>query len=183
MSVLKKAVYSVIDESILFNREQELVWAIWFIKVFDIKISQEYIFKIFETSNELAIILLLSIIDKSGRKKEPKIKSRIEKLHNDLVAADTDDKGNNNTLMWSSHWLLAYEATKNKWLNLPNKPFEFAKKNTFFKTLIDNDIEFFDRDYTYSLNTSDINYEFATKSELYDSNKKIKQSIISNIKN
>ncbi len=181
-STLKRAIYNVIDESILLNREQELIWAIWFVKVFELTISQEYIFKIFETSNELAIIILLSIIDKFGRRKEHKIKSRIEKLHNDLAIADIDDKGNTNTLMWSSHWLLAYEATKNKWLNLPNKPFEYAKKNTFFKVLIDNDIKFFDQDYTYSLNISDTNYEFATKGELYDSNKKLKQSIVSNIK-
>ena len=179
-TALKKSIYNVIDESILLNREQELIWAIWFIKVFDITISQEYIFKVFETSNELAIIILLSIIDKSGRKKEAKIRSRIEKLHNDLDTADTDDKGNSNTLMWSSHWLLAYEATKNKWLNLPNRPFEYAKKNTFFKTLIDNDVKFFDEEYTYSLNTPDTNFEFATKSELYISIEKIKRIIISN---
>ena len=179
ITALKKAIYNIIDESILLNREQELVWAVWFIKVFKISISQEYIFKIFDTSNELAIIIMLSIIDKAGRRKETKIRNWIEKIHKDLEQANVDDKGNGNALMWSSHWLLAYEATRNKWINLPDKPFEYAKKNSFFKRLLECNVKFFDEDYTYSLaDDKNTNFEFATRNELYKAINKIRGLIL-----
>lgn len=179
MTTLRKAIYGIIDESILLNREQELIWAIWFVKVFDIKISQKYILKIFNTSNELAIIILLSIIDQNGRKNEPFIKTQLERIHNELQHEDVDDKGNINTLMWTSHWLLAYEANRNKWLNLPEKPFEYARKNAFFKVLLEHNIKFFDGDYVYVLpDDKGIDFEFATRSELYRTISNLKGEII-----
>ena len=42
---LKKAIYSIIDESLMLNREQELIWAVWYLKVFDVAPSIKYIIR------------------------------------------------------------------------------------------------------------------------------------------
>ncbi len=184
LTPFKKAIYCIIDESILLNREQELIWAVWFLKVFDIKVSQKYITKVLETNNELAIIIMLSIIDKSNRKKEPRIKSQIERIYNELEKDDIDDKENTNTLMWTSHWLLSYEANRNKWLNLPNKPFAYAKKNAFFKKLLELDIKFFDEDFQYDLsNNTSHDLQFVTQNEFQKVIRKLKTEMLEKQKN
>ena len=178
LTSIKNAVYSIIDESILLNREQELLWALWFVKVFDIKISKNYIYKVFEASSDLSTILLLSIIDEKEKKADKRINAYIENIRAVLDNDDIDDKGRPNSIMWGSHWLLAYESNRNKWLNLPNNPAEYAKKNSFFNTLLKKNIKFFDRDYTYSLSEdTSTNFEYATKSELKDSINKLKHLI------
>ena len=81
--------------------------------------------------------------------------------------------------MWTSHWLLAYEATRAKWLNLPNEdPFEFARKNTFFRELLAANVKFYNSQFTYSAPTSHTkNFEYATRTELYTSLNKLKKLI------
>ena len=175
---IKKAIYSIIDESITLNREQELLWALWFVKVFGIKISKDYIYKVFDASSDLSTILLLSIIDEKERKTDPRIKTYINAIRTELDNDDVDDKERSNSIMWSSHWLLAYESNRNKWLNLPNNPAEYAKKNAFFNVLLKKNIRFFDGDYTYSLSEDTFSsYEYATRSELKDSINKLKRLI------
>lgn len=175
---LKAALYSIIDECILLKKEQELVWAIWFLKVFSLKISQDYTVKVLRSKNDLAMIILLSIISEKERKKNPKIVACIKELRSELKDAETDDRGNYNSVMWSSRWLLAYEANRNKWLNLPDDPLEYAKKNAFFNELLNLKIKFFDCDYTYSLTEEPtVKYEYATRNELYQSVNMLKKLI------
>lgn len=176
---LKSAIYSVIDEALLLNREQELIWAVWFVKIFNIQISQEYITRILQSSNELAIIISLDIIYASDMKNRPKIQQLIRDLRDKIIADDEDDKGNKNTLMWTSHWLLAYEATRMKWLNLPNEaPFEYARKNLFFRELLAVDVKFYDPQFTYQAPSQHSNkYEYATRTELYAALNRLKSAI------
>lgn len=175
----KMAIYSVIDESLLLNREQELVWAVWFIKVFNIQISQDYMVRILQSSNELAIIIMLDLVCSSGAKNKPKILQQRKRIRDELIADDKNYRGENNTLMWTSHWLLAYEATRAKWLNLPNEdPFEFARKNTFFRELLAANVKFYNSQFTYPAPTSHTkNFEYATRTELYTSLNKLKKLI------
>ena len=107
--------------------------------------------RVLQSSNELAIIIMLDIICSSDAKNKPKIMQQRRSLRDELIAEDIDDKGESNTLMWTSHWLLAYEATRMKWLNLPNEdPFEFARKNTFFRELLLKDVKFYNPRFTYA---------------------------------
>ena len=183
VNALKRAIYSVIDESILLNREQELIWAVWFVKVFDISISQNYITKVLKTTNELAIIIMLDIVHALGQENAPTILQQRRNLHNLLKNEDTDDKGNPNSLMWTAHWLLAYEATKNQWLKLPGIPFEYAKKNQFFNELLIRNVKFYDPSFSYgNLSSSTHSPEFATRSELYNALRKMKKSILDQMK-
>lgn len=180
---LKNAIYSVIRESLLLNREQELAWAVWFIKVFDINVSQSYIIDVLKSSSDIAIIIMLDIIYKKGMESNLKIKQQLIKLHDDLAADDIDDKNQSNTLLWTSHWLLAYEADRNKWLNVGGKTFQYARKNQFFKTLITKKVKFYDTDFSYpEPEERTKNYEYATRTELYETFKKLKKMIHERLK-
>ena len=182
--MLKRAIYNVIDESILLNREQELIWAVWFIKVFDISISQEYISKVLKTTNELAIIIMLDIVHSRGQENVSSVFQQRKRIHEQLKIEDIDEKGIPNSLMWTSHWLLAYEATKNQWLKLPNEPFEYAKKNQFFNALLNKNVKFYNPGFSYSSLPNNVhNHEFATRSELYNALRKMKKSILERLKN
>lgn len=181
---LKRAIYSVIDESILLNREQELIWAVWFIKVFNIPISQTYIVKVLKTTNELAIIIMLDIVHSNGQENVSSVLQQRKRLRDYLKNEDIDEKGTPNALMWTAHWLLAYEATKNQWLKFPNEPFEYAKKNQFFNALLSKNVKFYNPGFSYSSPPNNArNYEFATRSELYNALRKIKKSILERLKN
>ena len=180
----KAAIYSIIDEALLLNREQELIWAVWFIKVFNIQVSQAYMIRILQSSNDLAVIMMLDIICSSDAKKNAKILQQRRSLRDELIAEDIDDKGESNTLMWTSHWLLAYEATRMKWLNLPNEaPFEYARKNAFFQELLQKGVKFYDPQFTYAEPSPYTkNYEYATRTELYTSLAKLKKLIAKRLK-
>ena len=184
MRGFKAAIYSVIDEALLLNREQELIWATWFIKVFNIQISQDYMIRVLQSSNELAIIIMLDIICSSDAKNKPKILQQCRSLRDELIAEEIDDKGKSNTLMWTSHWLLAYEATRMKWLNLPNEdPFEFARKNTFFRELLLKSVKFYNPQFIDAEPSPYTkNYEYATRTELYASLSKLKKLIAERLK-
>lgn len=181
---LKNAVYSVIDESILLNREQELVWAAWYSKVLDVKLSQEYMIKILEAHNDMASIIMLDILHKNGKENVDRIKQIRKGLNDRLSALDIDDKGTSNSLLWTEHWLLAYEATRNKWLNTEMGVFDYATKNQFFAQLISKNIAFYDTEYSYEdTRTNKKNFEYATKTELRSALDKLKKAIMIIAKN
>jgi len=183
INALKRAIYSVIDESILLNKDQELIWAVWFVKTFNISISQAYITKVLKTTNELAIIIMLDIVHSSNLENVASILQQRRNLHNYLKSEDTNEKGLSNSLMWTAHWLLAYESTKNQWLKLPGIPFEYAKKNQFFNELLNRNVKFYNPDFSYSNSSNKFhNHEFATRSELYNALRKMKKSILENLK-
>lgn len=174
---LKKAIYTVIDESILLNRNLELVWAVWFVKIFEIKISQPYIVKVLESKNDVAVIIMLDIISQNGMSHKNMIKRQMIELRDFLEEKNSED-GKTNLVMWSEHWLLAYEADLNKWLKIDGKPFELARKTPFFTHLISKKIKFYDPAFTYGESTTTTrSYEYATRRELYATINKLKLSL------
>ena len=175
---LKSAICSIIDESVRLNREQELVWAIWFIKVFDVQVSQKIIVQVLKCSNDLAVMIMLDIVFSRDKKNSNGILEQRKRIRAEIDAADVDDSGKNNTVMWTSHWLLAYEANRQKWLNFPDNPMEYARKNSLFKGLLEKGIKFYDPDFSYPEPAKRTkNYEYATRSELYSAIRKLKKII------
>lgn len=182
-TVLKNAIYSVINESILLNREQELIWAVWFAKVFDITLAQEYVLSVLKSSTDVAIIIMLDYVFARGLQNKAQIKTQLSALHDLLAQADVDDSGNPNQLMWTSHWLLAYEADRNAWLNVSGKIFNYAQNNAFFKKLIAKNVKFYHPEYHYSEPPKRTrNYEYATRSEMYAALGKLKKLIFERLK-
>lgn len=175
----KNAIYSVIDESILLNREQELVWAVWYSKIFNITLSQDCILKVLDANNDMSTIIVLDLVHKYGKENNSKIKQKRKQIHDELSICDIDDGGNPNMLLWTSKWLLAYEATRNKWLDIDTDLFDYASRNQFFSQLLTKNIAFYDPDYQYIAKPSSHNgFEYATKTELKNAFKKLKRAIL-----
>lgn len=175
---LKDAIYSVIDESVRLNREQELVWAVWFIKVFDVQVSQKIMIQVLKCSNDLAVMIMLDIVSSRGRQKSSGILEQRKRIREEIDAADVDDSEKNNTVMWTSHWLLAYEANRQKWLNFPDNPMEYARKNSFFKGLLEKGIKFYNPDFSYPEPAGRTkNHEYAKRSELFSEIRNLKKII------
>lgn len=175
---LKTAIYTIIDDAILLNKEQELIWAVWFCKVFNISLSHKYISEIIEANSDLATIILLDIIQSDNKYNNPFIKKLLDVLYDDLNSNDLDDDGNPGKLMWTEHWLLAYEVNAYKWLDNAKRTVSFATNNPFFNELLVKNIHFYDSKYTYSQSEKSVNgLEYVTRKELYDLIYKLKKSI------
>src|SRR5699024_6770178 len=80
--LLKKSIYTIIDINLKLNNDEEVIWAIWLIKVFNISISLKYIETVMDSENWLAIIILLDVI--SNRKKQKGVQKLISKLRGKL---------------------------------------------------------------------------------------------------
>ncbi len=148
-SLLKNAIYTILDTNITLKNDEEVIWAIWVSKVFNIKLAQNYIKQILDTENWLAIIILLDII--SVRKSENAIKKMLNKFRERIISeyfSDIDPaKG-----MLTDIWLLAYEADKNKWLNTSGADtFAYACKHSFFKELLNLGVEFYNNNFNYDI--------------------------------
>lgn len=182
---IKFGIYSILDKCIPLDHDIETTWAVWFIKIFNIKINKEYVRKILESKNSLAIIILLDIIY-SNQKVYPlqTYKEDIIELTTELQSYDTDNSGNikNSNLMWSKYWLLVYEADLNKWFNIGNFKFEYARKNDFFKNLIKNNICFYDKQFKYKHIKDKENLQYITKADFLKYTTKINELINKTLK-
>ena len=79
-----------------------------------------------------------------------------------------DSNSTPNNLLWTQFWLLSYESTRNKWLKYKDHPFEYAKKNQFFKKLLQLNIKFYDENFEYKdVSSSSSGIEFVTRKEVY----------------
>lgn len=147
VSLLKKSIYAIFDTHMALKNDEEVIWAVWISKIFNIQLSQDYIKKILDTDNWLAIIILLDIL--SSRKSETSIKKLINRFRIRIIE-EYFSGSNPQDGMHTDIWLLAYEADKNKWLNTSGTDtFLFARKHPFFKELRNLDISFYNNDYTY----------------------------------
>lgn len=127
---------------LLLGQDLELVWAVWFAKVFDIPLSQAYAVKVLQSDNDLAIIIMLDIIECNGLSSKTSIQKEYKALLKRLMEIDNDD-GKTGQLPWSSHWLLAYEAERCERFNAISEIFDIMKKDPFFMKLLKQDMSYF----------------------------------------
>ncbi len=147
VSLLKKSIYAILDTHVALKNDEEVIWAVWISKIFNIQLSKDYIKKILDTENWLAIVILLDIL--SLRKSESSIKKLINRFRNRIIG-EYFSGSNPQDGMNTDIWLLAYEADKNKWLNTSGTDtFLFARKHPFFKELRNLDVSFYKNDFTY----------------------------------
>ena len=169
--LLKKSIYRIVETNLLLKNDEEVIWAVWICKQLNIKISQMYIKKILESDNWLAIIVILDII--SGRKNENSIKDIINKFRVRLYIEYFKDDENKNE-MFSSIWLLAYEADKNKWLNTSSSAnFCVIKNYEFFNKLKTLGIDFYDSDYSYEKISNKSKSKIKSDEEIYITKKEL----------
>ena len=160
---LKLAINSVINNSLDLNYDQELIWAIWFAKVFEINLNIDTQCKILSYSCDIASIILLDLIYSNTKENSPKIKKSLSQLLEVLIPSDLEE---DQDIMWTSHWLLIYESGRNNWIDTKLK--DAIQNNKFFKALLDKDIYFYDRNYEYEIKKVGSNHPsgFVTKKEL-----------------
>lgn len=173
--LLKKILYSIIDIHIPLRSDEEIIWVVWVFKVLNIPISINYMKKILNTENWLAIIILLDIASK--RKTEKGIRKILDNFRNKLKenyfpnGLDSDRENYSEDNMYTEIWMLAYEIDYNKWLNKSGTGNQFleARKNQFFKLLRKNKISFYDSKYEYELVPENLfnNNTYVTRRELF----------------
>jgi len=178
-SLIKNAIYSILENNLNLKNDEEVIWAVWISKVFNISLAQPYIEKILSSENWLAIIVMLDIIKSKNMKNKTKIKRYLNNLYDEIVEDFSDEDDNFQNLMWKEIWLLAYEADQNKWLNLSNeRTFLFAKKNPFFKKLKELNIGFYNSDYNYEVIQPKLKKDnYVTKKEFNAVMEKLQESI------
>ena len=181
---LRSAVLSVIDRSLALGLEQELIWAVWLLRVFDIKVSQNNVVRVLKSNNDLAIIIMLDIIAIKDMKKQSAIEKQLRELRTMLEDADKAESRTSQELMWSSHWLLAYEAERMKWLKFPGQPFEYACKNSFFKKLLEKHVKFYDETFSYDAPTTIVRgrYDLVSRAELHAAMNRLLKKIAARMK-
>lgn len=159
---LKLAINSVINNSLDLNYDQELIWAIWFAKIFNINLNIDTICKILSYSCDIASIILLDMIYSNSKENSPQIKRSLSHLLEVLIPSDLEDQD----IMWTSHWLLIYESGRNNWIDTKLK--NAIQKNDFFKALLDKNICFYDKNYKYDFKEEENKHSngFVTKKEL-----------------
>lgn len=144
---LKKIIYTNLEKCMALNWQQELIWVLWSIKIFGVKIKQDYTLQILRSNNDLAIIILLDCIDLGIVDRTKSVNNEIDNLRRDLEQSDTDESGKTGQLMWTSRWLLAYECQLHEWLDLNTDSFSAVKNNSFYKNLLKENIDFYNGNY------------------------------------
>jgi Reverse transcriptase (RNA-dependent DNA polymerase) len=128
---LTELIKTILIEHTPINHNFEISWALWIAKTFGIEINEECADKVLETGDNIAILILLDLINNttlvSGHPNVTVIES--------TLTADA---------LFSDQWLLAYEGVKKGWLVSPSP--NLLQNNDFFKLLEDRDIEFYDKD-------------------------------------
>ena len=173
---IKKAIHSILERNIPLNNHQEVIWAVWFAKVFNIAINRNYLVDIIDSENDIAIIILLDMIHSGICKQSKELSLAIEELK--IKLENTED------IMMSSKWILAYEIDLNGWLNNNNFEFKKAREHDFFKKMIRKDIRFYKPNFEYEiLENNKRNVGYITREEFYKHIERIDKLIKSTNRN
>lgn len=129
---MKNLVEQIIKNHSQMGHDFEIFWSLWLAKTFNIVIEDELVSCIFEMKNTISLLILLDIA---------KTTNLINKDKGDEYFSQFSEDWDSN-ILFSEHWLLAYEGIKKGWLT-PSKT-NLIQENHFFKILDDLDIEFYD---------------------------------------
>lgn len=170
-SNIKKAINSILDKNIPLNHHQEIIWAVWVAKVFKIGINSKYMVEIIESENDVAIIILLDMINIGICKKSKELSKAVYGLK---VRLDEYED-----VMFSSNWLLAYEINFNDWFDGYDQEFNKAKENDFFNRMIKKGINFYNTKFEYIEDEKKSkNMGYVTKKEFYKHLQRIDDLIV-----
>lgn len=167
---IRNAIYTILEKNVELNNHEEVIWAVWIAKIFEIKINSSHLINIIQSQNCIAIILILDII---SAPQYVKSKGLIETVNEML-----DFLENEPNVLWSQYWMLAYEIDFNNWAKDYGRKFEYARNDDFFKKLVANKVDFYDRGFSYeSKNNKNTSSEYLTKKEFYMYLNKLKKMI------
>jgi hypothetical protein len=152
INMLRKSLYSILEINLVQKYDEEVIWAIWMIKIFKIRINTQMIHDILMSDNWIAIIILLDTI--ANRRTETTIKEEVKRFR-ERIKDECFDNSNSTSGMNSGIWLLAYEAERNEWLNTGNEEadkFIVIPQASFFEKLKQLGVSFYNSDNCYTQN-------------------------------
>lgn len=131
--IAKMKLREVICDMLIYHSKYknnfELLWLLWFSKIFKVLIKKEIIDKLLETADPLVLLMCLDL------ENEKVIKSTISKTRIlDIIGID---------FLKNEYWILAYEGILKGWINDPIILNEI-NNNVFYRELLINRVEFYD---------------------------------------
>lgn len=150
--LLKEMVDAIIANHVPYAQDNEVAWALWICKKYDVLLEKDVVCKIFDMGSTICSIILLDIL----HNKQPdmlrgdEVKNRIE-----IIGASWNTES-----LYGEDWLLLYEASEQGWISND----AIIMEDPFFKMLHDDQVKFYDpnveADYTSFDYIETLSYDF-----------------------
>lgn len=137
---LKRSLYEIINFGLKIKKDLEVVWAIYYIKLLEIKPSHKIIKNILDSDNVLAIIIAADLY------KEHLMPSKLIENIKSAIYFSNSSPEQRNEILFSKWWIVAYELRIHKFFNSANEAITYPDHNPFFKLLKKHNISFYDTD-------------------------------------
>lgn len=134
--------------------DYETIWALWFIKVFDLKVNEYNCPKLISINDSFSRLLVLDLMKNKQLELEVDFSDWVKNI-------DSNDLLNNS-------WLFVYEIGIQKFLL---KEFEYINSvegNDFYKKLLDNNVSFFNSEYQYDIEEEPEEVEYNEYEGMFD---------------
>lgn len=126
---IKQLLDKLIPEHLNLNHSFEVAWGLWFFKSFDIKPDNRLLQDVFNSDDQISILIALDIIDSKS----------INKRNFDLTILENKLTTDN---LYSKYWLICYEIEIKNLLNTNIN----IENHVFFKILKNYNVDFYDKD-------------------------------------
>ena len=148
--ILKKSLTTILEEGIEYKHEVEVVWGILGFISLGIKITENIFKKIMASSNDFAIIMVLTEMEKN---KEGYYSKELIKLENRIIQEVQNEwsTSSNPQYMYSSKWLLIYELVV-KGITTNLTIIDYVKQDKFFLKMYNLKVDFYKNDLTPAIN-------------------------------
>lgn len=124
---IKETLFEIILYHSSFGHTHEISWALWLCKSLKIKIPVKIAKELSRIEDSIVALITLDLYH-SGM-----IRNLNTNIWESLVTKES---------LYSTHWLLSYEAIRNGWINTEDG-MQWLEEDKFFKLLVDNDIKFY----------------------------------------
>lgn len=147
---LREVITAIINRCTKFNLQQELVWTLWIAKKLKVFLKLDTIDDVIKNGCDLAIIIALDVLDLDNYYPPKRLESTINSLRQEMQDYSQGSKDIKDDILYSEHWLLAYECELHGWLNSKEEKFHCVEKNPFFKKMLKAGIDFYDSQYDFA---------------------------------
>lgn len=131
-NLLADTVAAIFKAHIPYAHDNEVAWALWMCKKYDIKIEDSMVCQIFGMGSTVCTIILLDILNTSQKAMlcEPKVQACISDIRTSLTEKS----------LYTEDWLLLYEASEQGWIDNSVA----ITGDFFFNMLHDEKVKFYD---------------------------------------
>lgn len=164
--LLKETVFTIFKLNVPYAQENEVAWALWLCKKYDVKIETSEVCNILKMGSTVCTIILLDILH--NRQKQTLVEPEVQQYIRDIKSGLCADS------LYTEDWLLMYETSIHGWID--NSATILADQ--FFKFLYQEKIMFYDEN--VAANYSSYDYIETLPYDFYPSPIKKKANILKN---